>query len=85
MLLEPRWITDMELRFRPEGGFAEGVELAVGANNLFDVYPDKIKASPVNPIYALSGALNDGQVYPRSGGPFGINGGFYYVRVAIDY
>jgi iron complex outermembrane receptor protein len=65
--------------------FAEHFTLTLGANNLFDVYPDKIKASPVNPIYALSGALNDGQVYPRSGGPFGINGGFYYVRVAVNY
>ena len=25
------------------------------------------------------------QIYPRPGGPFGINGGFYYVRIAIDY
>jgi iron complex outermembrane receptor protein len=65
--------------------FAEHFTVTLGANNLFDVYPDKIKASPVNPIYALSGALNDGQIYPRLGGPFGINGGFYYVRVAIDY
>ncbi len=65
--------------------FAEHFTLTLGANNIFDVYPDKIRASTVNPIFALSGALNDGQIYPRSGGPFGINGGFYYVRLAIDY
>lgn len=65
--------------------FAEHFTLTVGANNLFDVYPDKIAASPVNPIYALSGGLNDGQVYPRSGGPFGMNGGFYYARLRIKY
>ena len=65
--------------------FAEHFTLTVGANNLFNTFPDKIKASPVNPIYALSGGLNDGQVYPRSGGPFGMNGGFYYARLRVKY
>jgi len=65
--------------------FAEHFTLTVGANNLFNTFPDKIKASPVNPVYALTGGLNDGQVYPRSGGPFGMNGGFYYARLRIKY
>jgi iron complex outermembrane recepter protein len=74
-------LTDFDISYT----LAEKYTVTLGANNLFDVYPDKIKASPVNPVYALSGALNDGQIYPRSGGPFGMNGGFYYLRVAIDY
>lgn len=65
--------------------FAEHFTLTVGANNLFNTFPDKVKASPTNPIYALTGGLNDGQVYPRSGGPFGMNGGFYYARLRIKY
>jgi iron complex outermembrane receptor protein len=65
--------------------FAEHFTLTVGANNLFNTFPDKIAASPTNPIYALTGGLNDGQVYPRSGGPFGMNGGFYYARLRIKY
>ncbi len=64
---------------------AEHYTLTIGANNIFNTYPDKIAASAVNPIYALSGALNDGQIYPRSGGPFGINGGFYYARLRVKY
>jgi iron complex outermembrane recepter protein len=64
---------------------AEHYTLTIGANNLFNVFPDKIKASTVNPIFALTGALNDGQVYPRSGGPFGMNGGFYYARLRVKY
>ena len=64
---------------------AEHYTLTIGANNLFNVFPDKIAASPINPIYAASGALNDGQIYPRSGGPFGINGGFYYARLRVKY
>jgi iron complex outermembrane recepter protein len=74
-------LTDFDISYT----LMEHFTLTVGANNLFDVYPDKIRASVVNPIYALSGGLNDGQVYPRSGGPFGINGGFYYARLRIDY
>ncbi len=64
---------------------AEHYTLTVGANNIFNVFPDKIAATTTNPIYALSGGLNDGQVYPRSGGPFGMNGGFYYARLRVKY
>ena len=65
--------------------FMEHFTLTVGANNLFDTYPDRIAPSATNPIYALTDSLADGQVYPRSGGPFGINGGFYYVRLRVKY
>lgn len=76
-----KFVTDLDISYT----FAERYTLTLGANNLFDTYPDKIAPSATNPIYALTNSLADGQVYPRSGGPFGINGGFYYVRVAIDY
>ena len=65
--------------------FMEYFTLTVGANNLFDTYPDRIAASTTNPIYALTDSLADGQIYPRSGGPFGITGGFYYARLRIKY
>ena len=64
---------------------AEHYTLTVGANNIFDTLPDRIAPSTTNPIYALTDSLADGQIYPRSGGPFGINGGFYYVRVRVTY
>lgn len=76
-----KFVTDLDISYT----FAEKYTLTLGANNLFDSYPDKIAPTATNPIYALTGSLADGQIYPRSGGPFGINGGFYYVRVAIDY
>ena len=59
--------------------------LTLGANNVFNTYPDKIKQSYSNSIYPLTGSLYDGEVYPRSGGPFGINGGFWYVRASFKY
>ena len=76
-----KFVTDLDISYT----FADRYTLTLGANNLFDTYPDKIAPTTTNPIYALTGSTADGQIYPRSGGPFGINGGFYYVRVAIDY
>ncbi len=76
-----KFVTDLDISYT----IADHYTLTVGANNLFDTYPDRIAASATNPIFALTNSLADGQIYPRSGGPFGINGGFYYVRIAIDY
>jgi len=73
--------TDLDVSYT----FMDHFTLTLGANNLFDTYPDKIAASPSNPIYALTESTADGQVYPRNGGPFGINGGFYYVRLKVKY
>lgn len=76
-----KFVTDLDISYT----IADHYTLTVGANNLFDTYPDRIAPSATNPVYALTNSLADGQIYPRSGGPFGINGGFYYVRIAIDY
>jgi iron complex outermembrane recepter protein len=65
--------------------FAEHYTLTLGANNLFNTKPDRIAPTTSNPIYALTNSTGDGQIYPRSGGPFGINGGFWYARVKIKY
>jgi iron complex outermembrane receptor protein len=59
--------------------------VTLGAQNLLNEYPDKIAQSSAVNIFPLTGGLNDGQVYPRSGGPFGINGGFWYVRLKAKY
>jgi iron complex outermembrane recepter protein len=67
-----KFVTDLDISYT----FADRFTLTLGANNLFDAYPDKIAATTTNPIYALTNSLADGQIYPRSGGPFGINGGF---------
>jgi iron complex outermembrane receptor protein len=65
--------------------FAEHITLTVGANNLFNTKPDRIAPTAANPIYALTNSTADGQIYPRSGGPFGINGGFWYGRLKFKY
>ena len=60
--------------------------LSVGGQNLFNTKPDKIKhVEGVNNVYQSTGSLADGQIFPRSGGPFGINGGFWYARVRVTF
>ena len=76
-----KFTTDLDVSYT----FAEHFTLTVGANNLFDTYPDKIKATTTNQIFAITNSIFDGQIYPRNGGPFGLNGGFYYARLRIKY
>lgn len=88
VLLAPRWITDLEFRLRPQGGIAEGIELAVGANNLFDQYPT------VNPTGRATDPLTGNQAnlsvnnyfLPYSSfSPFGFNGRFLYARISYAF
>ncbi len=65
--------------------FAEHFTFTVGATNLFDTKPDRIAPTTFNPIYASTNSTADGQIYPRSGGPFGVNGGLVYARIGIKY
>ena len=73
--------TDLDLSY----DFMQHFTVTVGANNIFNTHPDKIANTAANPIYVLTGSTSDGQVYPRLGGPFGINGGFWYVRLAAQF
>jgi iron complex outermembrane receptor protein len=67
-----KWITDMELSWQ----VSHGLSLAVGGDNIFNVYPDYSTAS-FNP------ALGSGQ-YPTTGG-YGFTGGYYYGRVTVSF
>ena len=61
------------------------LNLSVGGINVFNTKPDRIANSPNNAIYPSTNSLSDGEQYPRSGGPFGINGGFWYVRAKVKF
>ena len=81
ILLGRKWITDLELRFKP----ASVVELAIGANNAFDVYPDR---SPFGLRAAAVGGVSppNQQYIPYSiFSPFGFNGRFLYGRVSVNF
>jgi iron complex outermembrane receptor protein len=75
-----KFTTDLDVSYT----FAEHFTLTVGAQNFTDEHPDRLTPASV-PIYPITGGTSDGQVYPRNGGPFGFNGGFYYARLRVKY
>jgi iron complex outermembrane receptor protein len=88
VVLEPRWITDLEFRIRPEGGIAEGLELAFGANNLFDQYPTTNPTGRVtDPATGAQTNLSVNNYFlPFSSfSPFGFNGRFFYGRLSYSF
>jgi iron complex outermembrane recepter protein len=76
-----KFTTDLEASYT----FMDHYTLSIGSNNLFNTKPDKLKASPAISIYTITNSTSDGQIYPRNGGPFGFNGGFWYARIRIKY
>ncbi|MBT8348730.1 MAG: TonB-dependent receptor, partial [Sulfurovum sp.] len=71
----PKWITDLEVNYT----FNENFHVAIGAENLFDIYPDKFPNYP-SPHVSASGMLQ----YPEFS-PFGFNGAFYYFRLGVSF
>ena len=71
------WITDLDVSFR----LRSGLTLAVGANNLFDVYPEEnFQRTDAQRAAGAQDNSNAG-IFPYNGvSPFGFNGAFYYVR-----
>ena len=65
--------------------FLSKYSLTIGGNNVFNTYPDKVAATPGDPIYVITNGQANGTVYPRNGGPFGINGAFWYARMQFKY
>jgi iron complex outermembrane receptor protein len=63
-------ITDIEARYQPR----HGVQLAIGAQNLFDVYPTRVMTN------APSGLLG----FPFYS-PFGFNGRYLYGRLGFNF
>ncbi|MEP7186648.1 MAG: TonB-dependent receptor [Rhodanobacter sp.] len=67
-------LTDVSVGYR----FSHGVQLTVGANNVFNTYPDKWNQKTGYPFPQL------GFKYGWETLPFGINGGYYYARLNIE-
>ena len=61
---DPKFLVDLEASY----DVSDAVTVLVGAQNVFDTYPEK------NPAGEVAGLI-----YPESS-PFGFNGGYYYVR-----
>jgi iron complex outermembrane receptor protein len=73
------------------------ITAAIGGRNVFDEMPDVVcpfvddNGDTVNDlcggdaINPLTGGLGDGQRFPRTGGPYGYNGAFFYARVGVRF
>ncbi|TWB19033.1 iron complex outermembrane receptor protein [Nitrospirillum amazonense] len=68
---DPNWIFDAEIAYK----VTEDLTATVGAQNLFDTYPQKNRSA---------GRLNYGDQYPDTS-PFGYDGGMYYFRMAYKF
>ncbi|WKE65942.1 TonB-dependent receptor [Gallaecimonas kandeliae] len=67
-----RWVADLAVKY-----FAtDHLALTLGAQNLFDTYPEKRpEDNNFNGIF----------VYPLTNSPFGFNGGYYYLEAEYRY
>jgi iron complex outermembrane recepter protein len=82
---EAKVVTDASVSYQ----IIPQVRVTVGANNLFDVYPDKLKwfregnGDKSNIYYANT---SDGRfVYSRNATQFGMNGGYYYISLSASF
>jgi iron complex outermembrane receptor protein len=65
------WVVDVEASYT----FRDRYTLSIGADNVFDEYPEKDYAFPDNSF---------GRKYPESS-PIGYMGGFWYLRLRADF
>ena len=82
--LGAKWVTDLEVRVKP----TRAIELALGANNLLDAYPDPLpRGRGIDPATGLPRNLPATRaVAPFSNfSPFGFNGRFVYGRVGVKF
>ncbi|MFT4076908.1 MAG: TonB-dependent receptor [Asticcacaulis sp.] len=66
-----RWITDLDISYAVNNSLT----LSAGANNLFNVYPKERAASVLYQGSGLYGSFS----------PYGLIGGFYYLRASYRY
>ena len=72
-------ITDLEVAY----AVTDTLKLSLGANNLFNTYPDK-KNSDLLAAYRAGNDNTAVAIYP-SFSPFGINGGYYYGKLSFSF
>ncbi len=68
-----KYVSDVALSYRP----AKIIQITIGANNIADVYPDKLKN--------FANTSDNRFLYSRSSTQFGFNGGFYYASLNFTF
>ncbi len=94
-VFHPKWVTDLDISYH----VTPTLTVAAKANNLFNAYPSRVPNSILVQTAAVDSVLTGAPGYtlagygvPTSGGglygtiaPFGLQGGFYYVRVGVKF
>jgi iron complex outermembrane receptor protein len=80
-LFSAKWTTDLTLSYT----FLKNFTASIGGRNIFNAFPDTIANTAKTRIYPETGGESDGERYPRTGGPFGFNGAFWYVRLVANF
>jgi iron complex outermembrane receptor protein len=67
----PKILTDTRLAYSPK----KWISVTLGANNIFDVYPDRLKdyRNTTEGMY----------IYSQEASPLGFNGGCYFVSLEL--
>jgi iron complex outermembrane recepter protein len=77
-----RWGTDLNLTYR----CSKHCSISIGADNIFDVMPEKTLASRVVNGAAFNGNDNGGSApYLLNASPLGLNGVFYYTKLGLKF
>jgi iron complex outermembrane recepter protein len=86
-----KWITDISISYE----ILPSLTFTAGANNLFDIYPDKAYIDPLNNENNLSGVPGSGYttardntsngrfLYSRNVSQFGFNGRFAFAKITF--
>jgi iron complex outermembrane receptor protein len=69
----PKILTEISLAYSPK----KWISVTLGANNIFDVYPDRLKdyRNTTDGMY----------IYSQEATPFGFNGGYYFLSIEIKW
>lgn len=69
--VNPKTLVDLEVGYQ----LRKGIKLTAGANNLFNIYPDKLPTSLQSSGFSLYNPY----------APYGFSGGFYYGRINFTF
>ena len=74
-IIPAEWITDLDVNV----ALTEGLSVSVGANNLFDVYPEASR-------YLVESPSTFTNLFPYSGfSPYGFTGRYVYGKVTYRF
>ena len=74
-------VTDATLSY----AFTESFSLTMGANNIFNTYPDKWKNTRDGDV-GQAASYSDGQTpYTRNANQFGFNGSYYFITAGVKF